>query len=98
MGDEAGPDGHARREATRPGLMLAAGSRKFPILDLRDDSCLIEAPDSAMLRGFADLYDGDRHIAECLLLLAAPEGDLLRCAFKRRTNFRLEPPRDYAAD
>ena len=94
-GDFADPRPIARRPV-RPGLVLQAGSRRFPILDLDHESCLIEAPDSAALRGFADIYDGERHLAQCLILLAAPEGDLLRCTFKRRTASRLDPPADYA--
>ena len=97
MADDATPMGPLRRNA-RPGLMLEAGTRRFPILDLDHDSCLIKAPDSAALRGYVDLYDGDRHLAQCLMVLAAPEGDLLRLSFKRRTAFRLDPPADYAAD
>ncbi len=98
MIDDMHPEGPPPSRRMRPGLTLAAGSRRFPILDLSDDSCLIEARDSSALRGYADLYDGDRHLAQCLLLLAVPEGDLLRCSFKRRTAFRLDTPRDYAAD
>jgi hypothetical protein len=69
---------------------------RFPILQLTDDSCLIEAPDSATLRGYADIYDGDRHLAQCLIVFASPDGELLRCSFKRRTPFRVSPPPDYA--
>ncbi len=77
--------------AFRPGLMLAVGSRRFSILDLRPDSCLIRARDSALLRGAADLYDGTRHLAQCLLLRATAEGDLLRCVFQRRSTFAEDP-------
>lgn len=94
--DEAVFGRAAARRAFRPGLVLAAGARRFPILELGPDSCVIEAADSAVLRGYADIYDDGRHVAECLLVMAAPEGDLLRCAFKRRTPFRLTPPADYA--
>ncbi len=86
----------AARRALRPGLVLATGTHRFPILDLTADSCLLETPDSATLRGYGDIYDGDRHVAQCLIVLAAPEGAFLRCFFKRRTPFRLEPPRDFA--
>jgi hypothetical protein len=96
MVGDGGADGAARR-AVRPGLVLEAGARRFAILDLASDSCLIEASDGAVLRGFADIYDGDRHLAQCLIVLAAPEGAFLRCAFKRRTPSRLDPPRDFAA-
>lgn len=89
------PHGPMRRPI-RPGLVLEAGTRRFPILGLTAESCLIEAPDSACLRGYADIFDGDRHVARCLLMFAEPDGDLLRCAFKRRTAFRLDPPTDFA--
>ena len=49
-----------------------------------------------MPRGFVDFFDGDRHVAHCLIVLAAPEGPFLRCSFKRRTAPRLAPPRDFA--
>lgn len=84
------------RRSIRPGLVLEAGTRRFPIVDLAADSCLIETSDGAALRGYADIWDGERHLAQCLLVLAAPDGDFLRCSFKRCTSFRLEPPRDFA--
>ncbi len=98
MGDEFGPRDDAPRRALRPGLVLEAGTRRFPILALSGESCLIEAADSATLRGYADIYEGERHLAQCLIVVAAPEGDLLRCSFKRRTAFRLDPPQDYAPE
>ncbi len=97
MGQEILQPGPLARRPVRPGLVLEAGTRRFPILDLTSDSCLIEAPDSATLRGYADIYDGERHLSQCLIVLAAPEGELLRCSFKRRTAFRIDPPQDYAS-
>lgn len=78
-------------------LSLESGARRFPILSLGPESCLIEAPDGARLRGYADILDGDRLVATCLVVLAAPEGPYLRCTFKRRTTPRNSPPADYAA-
>jgi hypothetical protein len=92
---ERGPEA---RRPVRPGLVLEAGTRRYSILDLAADGCLIEAPDAALPCGYGDIWDGDRHLARCLIVLAAPEGALLRCTFKRRTAFRLEPPADFAPD
>ena len=78
-------------------LSLESGTRRFPILSLKADSCLIEAPDGAGLRGYADILDGERLVATCLVVLAAPEGPYVRCTFKRRTTPRCTPPADYAA-
>jgi hypothetical protein len=80
------------------GLSLESGRRRFPILSLGAESCLIDAPDGTGLRGYADIVDGDRLVATCLVVLAAPEGRYLRCTFKRRTTPRSGPPPvDYAA-
>jgi hypothetical protein len=77
-------------------MLLESGTRRYPILSLAPESCLIEAPDGATLRGFADIFEGERHVASCLIVLAAPEGANLRCFFKRRTAPRAGPPRDFA--
>ena len=50
----------------------------------------------ACVRAGVDIFDGDKHVAHCLIVLAAPEGPFLRCIFKRRTAPRLDPPRDFA--
>lgn len=84
-----------RRQPGRP-LTLESGSRRFPILALGPESCLIEVEGDVALRGFADIFEGERHVEHCLILLAAPEGQHLRCFFKVRTPWRPSPPADYA--
>jgi hypothetical protein len=72
------------------------GTRRYPILSLGERE-LIEAPEAARLRGYADILDGERLVATCLIVLAAPEGPCLRCTFKRRTIAHFAPPADDAA-
>ena len=79
-------------------MLLVSGSRRFPIVSLQPDGCLIEAPPGVGPRGFADILDGERLVATCLVVLAAPEGPYLRCTFKRRTASRTEAPADFATD
>ena len=79
-------------------LTLVSGARRFPILSFGPLGCLIAAPAGVGLRGFADILEGERLVATCLVVLAAPEGDYVRCTFKRRTVPRTEPPADFAAD
>jgi hypothetical protein len=93
--DEAGGDVKLERRAA-PGLVLMTGRGRYRILDLGPDSCLIEAPGREGLRGYADIYQGDRQMARCLIVLAAAEGNLQRCVFKRRTDARSAPPPDFA--
>jgi hypothetical protein len=80
---------------------LAMGGTHYPIVSEDSTSCLIQAPPGAQagarMRGYADIYDGERHRAHCLVVLARAEGEFLRVIYKRRTAARSDPPADYAA-
>jgi len=90
-------DERAIATGTARGLALESGGRRYPVVSLGTESCLIAADEGAVLRGFADILDGERLVATCLIVLAAPEGDCLRCTFKRRTIPRSVPAADYFA-
>jgi hypothetical protein len=74
------------------------GGTHYPIVSEDASSCLIEAPDRVRLRGYADIYDGDRHRAHCLVVLSQSEGAFLRVIYKRRTEARSGPAPDYPAE
>jgi hypothetical protein len=86
------------RAASALGLWLAVGGRRFDIRARSADSCLIVAGPQDHFRGSADIYEGDRHIAQCLIVLAEPEGGYRRLTFKRCTPVRQSPARDFAPD
>jgi hypothetical protein len=75
---------------------MECGRSRFPVLAIGSDGCLIEPGDGGVPRGYADIFDGERHLAQCLIVLAAPEGPYLRCTFKRWTAARPGPPADFA--
>jgi hypothetical protein len=79
-------------------LVMESGRGRFPIVAIGSESCLVEVPEGTVPRGLVDIFDGEQHVAHCLIVLAAPEGPFLRCVFKRRTAPRLDPPRDFAAE
>lgn len=79
-----------------PGMVLKTAREGYRILDIGRESCLVEAPAGGVTRGYADIYLGDRQVARCLIVLAAAEGRLQRCHFKRRTDARAAPPPDFA--
>lgn len=97
-GTTAGPWRPRRGASPRAGenLVLRTGTGHFRILEMGPADCLIEAASCSGLRGRADIFDGDRQVATCLITLAAPDGPYLRCAFKRRTPVRTEPAQDFA--
>jgi hypothetical protein len=93
----AGPTGehYATRRGRIRTIWLEVGARRFRIVDLERDSCLIEASQSAALRGNAAIFDGEEQIVQCLIMFAAPEGRGQRLLFKRRTEVRAMPAVDF---
>ena len=94
----AGPSGERNppRRVPKPVLSLEIGPRRFPILSIDADSCMVETLPVATLRGYARILDGENLLATCLITLAAREGPAQRIVFKQRTEARLAPPVDYA--
>ncbi len=77
-------------------MALAVGNRRFPILSLDHESCLVEAPMEAAFRGCAEIFEDGRLTAVCLIQLCAAEGTARRIQFKQYTSARNEAPRDFA--
>jgi hypothetical protein len=82
--------------AARKKLTLKIGSRRFPILSQGAETCVIRAPMNTPLRGIADVYEGERHVARCLILLSETDGELMRLCYKWRTPVQSAPPLDFA--
>ena len=95
----AGPSGEVmwyRKRSAR--LSLSVGSQRFPILSLDKASCLIGGESELPSRGWAEIFDGERLTALCLILPSQREGETRRVVFKQFTPARSEVPLDYAVD
>lgn len=84
----------ARRRAGR--LAVHAGDTVFPVLRLWEGGFVVESARVPRLRGRVDLYDGPRHLSQCLIVAAADEGGTTTYEFKRHTAVQDRPPADYA--
>lgn len=84
------------RRATR--LRVRVGGETYPILRLAEAGFSLDAQDAPNLRGLVDIYDGGRHLYECLVVYSALEGDVMSYEFKRSTAARTAPPRDFRPD
>jgi hypothetical protein len=99
-------------EDIRRGLLMAQsrrarGARRlsvhlndavFPLLRLWDGGFAVETERTPRLRGLVDVYDGPRHLSQCLIVAAAIEGDHTIYEFKRETAVNDRAPLDYAPD
>ena len=57
----------------------------FPVLDYRDSGFSLDIDNAPKLRGLVDLYDGSRHLYQCLIVASEEDGMLMRYEFKRST-------------
>jgi len=82
----------------RSRLRVHSGETVFPILHLWSDGFAIDAERTAHLRGLVDIYDGTRHLSQCLILASRVANDELICRFKRATATTDRPALDYCRD
>lgn len=94
-GFEAARKRDSRRQAR---LRVQVGGAVFPVLRLSDNEMQLDANLTPHLRGLVDVFDGARHIAQCLIVASTCENGVLICGFKRSTPVTDGPALDYWRD
>lgn len=87
-----------RQEARKTRLRLQIGSEVYPILRIWEDGLALDADKVPHLRGLVDVYDGARHLSQCLIVASIVENGQLICNFKRSTQVTDKPPLDFWRD
>ncbi|TYB80009.1 hypothetical protein [Maritimibacter fusiformis] len=85
-----------RRKKAR--LRVTVGDVSFPVLDYREGGFSLDLENAPRLRGLVDIFDGARHLSQCLIVASEEDGDLMRYEFKRATAATDRPPLDFAVD
>ena len=83
----------SRRKAVRH--RLVAENASWPILRLWDTGFALTQDDAPKLRGFVDIYEGDAHLFQCLIVASEMSGSEMHCTFKRMTAIRSTAPLDF---
>lgn len=88
---------HARFQGQkqRSRLRVHAGDEIFPVLRRWDGGFALASMDAPQLRGLVDLYDGSRHIFQCLIVASEEEAGEMRYDFKRATPAADQAPVDF---
>ena len=83
---------------TKGRMRVRVGGEEFVILRYWDNGFSIDASHAPQVRGFVDVFDGARHLSQCLVV--ASEGDAGEAVFdiKRRTHAADGPAIDYVRD
>lgn len=85
----------ARRKSR---LRVAVGNEAYPVIEYRAGGFALEIENAPRLRGLVDLYDGGRHLYQCLIVASEEDGPLMRYEFKRSTRATDRAALDFARD
>ena len=93
---QAGLDA-ARKKSLRKStkMRVEADGQSFRVLKYRENGFTLDIEDAPHLRGLVDLYDGGRHVYQCLIVASEEDGDVMHYEFKRSTVAEDRPPADY---
>ncbi len=89
---------HRRSTRRRSRLCVHVNDAVFPVLRLWETGFAVDARRVPALRGRVDIYDGPRHISQCLIIASEDDGNEMTYDFKRATAITDSPVRDYAVD
>lgn len=79
-------------------LKVRVGDQTFTILRYWESGFALDREDAPHLRGFVDLYDGARHLSQCLIVASEEGPGEMVYEFKRETAVADRPPLDYSRD
>lgn len=76
-------------------LRVRVGDQVFTILRYWDEGFALDADDTPHLRGLVDVYDGARHLSQCLIVASEEDEGEMVYEFKRATAAFDQAPLDY---
>ena len=87
-----------RNQKKRSRMRVHVGEQAFTILRYWDEGFALDVDDAPHLRGLVDVYDGARHISQCLIVASTEEAGEMVYEFKRETMAHDHVPLDYDRD
>jgi len=79
-------------------LRVHAGGDIVKVLRYWDTGFAVDLESAPKLRGLVDLYDGGKHLYQCLIVAAEEDGDEMAYEFKRNTMAADKAPLDFVRD
>jgi hypothetical protein len=79
-------------------LRLSVDGRFHRVLRMWKTGFSVQADSAPQLRGFVDLYDGEIHLFQCLIVASDEENGEMKYEFKRLTAVSQKPPLDFERD
>ncbi len=79
-------------------MRVRVGDHDFTILRHWNNGFSLDLDDAPNVRGLVDVYDGARHLSQCLIVASAEENGEMVYEFKRATAATEQPALDYEVD
>jgi len=91
-------EAHLNTLARKSRIRVRVGDAEYRVLKRWHDGFALALKDAPKLRGLVDLYDGARHLSQCLIVASEADGDMMLYEFKRNTASASEPALDFVVD
>jgi hypothetical protein len=82
----------------RSRMRVKVGDQTFTILRHWEEGFALDKEDAPHLRGLVDVYDGARHLSQCLIVASSEEEGEMVYEFKWATPASDKAPLDYSRD
>ncbi|MHA6265280.1 hypothetical protein [uncultured Aliiroseovarius sp.] len=79
-------------------LRIRVNEEVFPVLKFWETGFSLDAERAPHLRGLVDLYDGSRHLYQCLIIASEEEEGQMKYDFKRKAEAHDHAPLDFAPE
>lgn len=66
-------------------LRVEAGGKSYRVVRMTSEGFVLDTTDGPKLRGLVDLFDGSRHLSQCLIVAAQESAGEMIYDFKRNT-------------
>ena len=81
--------------ARKTRLRVEANGQSHKIIRLLPEGFVVDRSDAPKLRGLVDIYEGSRHLSQCLIVAATADGHRMEYEFKRNTSATDGAPLDF---
>lgn len=79
-------------------LRIRVNEEVFPVLKFWDTGFALDSERAPHLRGLVDLYDGSRHLYQCLIIASEEDEGQMKYEFKRKAEAHDNAPLDFARE
>lgn len=91
-------DAHLKNLSRKSRFRVKAGDETYPILKIWHDGFALELGAAPALRGLVDIFDGARHMSQCLIVASSEDRGMMHYEFKRNTATKRRAALDFVAD